>query len=694
VAAQTLPETLDEVGRLGLGGMSRTVALQGRYAYVGQGARLEVLDVSDLAQPRLLGRLVTPSEVAAVAVDGDTGYLAEGTGRFTVLDLSVPSEPRPVGTVDGVGWTQQLVVAGTYVFAAAAESGLAIIDVSVPAKPELVTFVDTDDRAAGVAVANGFAYIADTEGGLRVVDVGDPRSPTDIGAASGVEGRAVAVAHSGGFVYVATVEHVPWPSRRLGARRHDDDRPMPPILTDCRLLALDVSDPASPELVGSAEVGSNVTEWLTALAVTDTHAFVSGNDYFHGGTNGRLEIFDITAPSQPVRRGSTWHRSVAADLAVEGGKVLAATGYGGLETIDASDVSAPSQVGRYGSPTAPRSVASVGGLAYVADHGFGGAWGDGRLFVLDPRDPAMIRTVGQAAGGSHYDGLCEEACQVVAVGDRAYIADAIRGLYVFDIADPRQPSLAGRMGVDDVRAGPRRIAVDGTYAYAAAVRAGTRVGGFYVIDVSDPASPSVVGAMEGLEADDVAVADGTAYVVTGGDLQLVDVSDPLQPRQTGRAKRAFLASRVAAASTDAYVASSAGNLHLIDASDSDDPHHITYLRLGISGSQVTDLLLAGDTVYAVHARGVVGVDVANPTQPEVVARWSAPEGDVLSGALGDRDLYLVHSSAGQIVLRPSAGTEPTATPTSDPSATPTAASTATLTPSHAFAVFLPWASNG
>lgn len=141
-------------------------------------------------------------------------------------------------------------------------------------------------------------------------------------------------------------------------------------------------------------------------------------------------------------------------------------------------------------------------------------------------------------------------------------------------------------------------------------------------------------------------------------------------------------------------ASAAGYLQMVDVSGAGGPRLIAQLQLASGGSEVTDRLVGADLGYAVHARGVVAVDVVDPTNPKVAGRWAALEGEVLSGALGEGDLFLVHSAHGHIVLRSSLAPEPTATATASPSLTPTphpaATSTAEPTPLGALPVHIPW----
>ena len=64
-----------------IGGITRTVALQGSYAYLGVGPRLIVLDISDPAMPVEIGKTEPfPSSIGGIVVAGSYAYLANYTG--------------------------------------------------------------------------------------------------------------------------------------------------------------------------------------------------------------------------------------------------------------------------------------------------------------------------------------------------------------------------------------------------------------------------------------------------------------------------------------------------------------------------------------------------------------------------------------------------------------------------------------
>jgi len=98
-------------------------------------------------------------------------------------------------------------------------------------------------------------------------------------------------------------------------------------------------------------------------------------------------------------------------------------------------------------------------------------------------------------------------------GSRLFVAAHSAGLRIFDLTDPENPVLLGRLdeGLDDAWA----VAVDGTTVWVA-----DGGGGLKVVDATDPAHPVLLGGEDpgsaSGTAEAVTVRDGTVYVAAGG----------------------------------------------------------------------------------------------------------------------------------------------------------------------------------
>lgn len=261
----------------------------------------------------------------------------------------------------------------------------------------------------------------------------------------------------------------------------------------------------------------------------------------------------------------------------------------------------------------------------------------------------------------------------VAVGSNgpstyAYVASEDFGLAIVDISDPTDPQLKSTLGLADIPASAKHVAVDGDVALIGGPTAFTKV-----IDVSDPDRPFVVGTISS-PASGIAV-DGTfgylaagaqgfntvdlkslevigsasmfaravevigiddevwAFVAAGRDgLKIVNVTDSESPvvLDVDSPLEGFeSASKVALHATDsgevyAYVAA-APTVYVFNVTD---PSAATAVGTLSIGQSITDLTVSGNQL-------VVGT--ASPYQVRVFD-LSAPEAPVLQGSM---NLYVL-----------------------------------------------------
>ena len=145
------------------------VDVSGNIAYFGNGGYLEVVDISDPANPIELGKVLTPSEVSGVAVSGSYAYVADGWKGLRIIDVSTPSSPVEVGFYYTGVYAFGVAVSGSYAYVADKYDGLRIIDVSTPSNPTEVGFYDTGGSAWSIAVSGDLVYVADGDDGLYII---------------------------------------------------------------------------------------------------------------------------------------------------------------------------------------------------------------------------------------------------------------------------------------------------------------------------------------------------------------------------------------------------------------------------------------------------------------------------------------------------------------------------------------------
>jgi hypothetical protein len=296
-AAGVLPT--GAVGTFAAGDNPTAVAVQGNYAYLTNYCGiycygpLDVIDVSNPAQPTLVGSTPSSWGTAGIAVQGSfaytTGYYAN-PNYLRVMDISQPTTPFTAAafTLTGVH-PQAVAVQGSYAYMIDyGSSKLQVIDVSNPAASAfsacentspnslpLLGSVSTDTGPSSVAVQGQDAYVVNAvSGSLQVIDVSNPASPAVIGSASlgsgGTSGTSYSgVALQGSYAYVADYN-------------------------TNTLQVIDVSNPASPSLVASVPAGANPD----AVYVAGHYAFVTNK------SDSTLQVFDIAAPASPASLGT------------------------------------------------------------------------------------------------------------------------------------------------------------------------------------------------------------------------------------------------------------------------------------------------------------------------------------------------------------------------------------------------------
>ncbi|MFZ0545581.1 MAG: hypothetical protein WAM60_09085 [Candidatus Promineifilaceae bacterium] len=495
----------------------------------------------------------------ALAVVADEGrnlvYLGSG-GAVLILDVTDPTNPtlvsddlRTDGLVRGLDYdpaTQRLYIAAN-------EAGLEIWDLTDPANPARlsrteITYFDVEIPINDVALSGNYAILDGNYGYVHSVDISDPVHPVDV-SFNGIGGNPTQGVYAddsnhayacgpnfirfnlqNGLLYSAgyfdfyslcgdfTVDNdttayvgvgsymyiLSLPSFQIkstpnvgGVNAVDVRDDTAYLLNSSGLHIYDVSNSAAISLLGETDtIGSS------DLAVVGNYAYVAASA-------AGLQVVDISNLSQPEIVGSYDVFSVTTNVVIKGSLAFLSVTNSGLVIVDISDKAKPEIIGQFNSAGYANAVVVDGNYAYIAD------WEDG-LRIVDISDPTQPTEVG------YYDGL--EVWNVAVSGNLAYAVDFDSALHILDVSNPASPQLLGMLPLSGYI---WEVALDGNYLYIANEDNGVRV-----VDVSDPTQPVEVGSYPTLNALDVQVKDGLAYVASAdwdGGFLILDVSNPAQP---------------------------------------------------------------------------------------------------------------------------------------------------------------------
>lgn len=100
-------------------------------------------------------------------IAGNYAYIPDGD-KLLVYDISNLAAPAQVGSVTHGGYSYIASVDGNYAYVAAEGAGLRVIDVSNPASPQEVGYYDGPSDARGVVAVGGYAYVTERADGLTI----------------------------------------------------------------------------------------------------------------------------------------------------------------------------------------------------------------------------------------------------------------------------------------------------------------------------------------------------------------------------------------------------------------------------------------------------------------------------------------------------------------------------------------------
>jgi hypothetical protein len=235
---------------------------------------------------------------------------------------------------------------------------------------------------------------------------------------------------------------------------------------------------------------------------------------------------------------------------------------------------------------------------------------------------------------------------VALVGHYAYVPTDSQGLQIVDVSDPTNPvpTQLVRPYIDEHgNCITRGVAVIGNYAYTCVATDGSAYNwNLHILDVSDPAAPVAVGscAFTG-ELQRLVGAGNHAYVCNSRSLQIIDITQPSQPRRVGEFQ-VWEGADVAISGHYAYVAIETG-LSVLDISNPAHPFQIGTFR---TQNRVLSVAVEGNIVcLGVRREGILVLDVSNPAQPRELT-FHDRHTSVLDLLIEGDYLYLADWTAG------------------------------------------------
>ena len=482
--------------------------------------------------------------------------------------------------------------AGNYCFCAMGY-GLAVFDVSVPTNLQLVSIYGLPGTTEGVCVSGNRVYLAGGSAGIQILDLSDPAAPAFLGEYD-TPGYAYEAVLDGSYLYVADGSN--------------------------GLRILNVSDPANPRLVSSVNLGG----WVRDLQKEGDNLYISAE------ASG-LKIVNVMDPLQPQVIGQYNSSGLALGVRKVGDLVYLSDGPGGVLILNVADPTQPSLLGQWTTTGIAHKLQISGSYAFVADDASG-------LAVLNVNNPQLPYLVGQYNSPGF-------AWSLDISGTTLFLADHQYGLLSVMISNPQAPSV---MDAFSFPGEALSVWVSGAFAYVARGYARSVT----ILDVREPEQPEPVSSYSSPHPSDVVdvmVQQNISYTCHLQDgVYFFDVSDPVHPVYAGRGNTVGESVDLAPRLPIIYVADSWEGLVFLIPSP-------FFAWQVLTADWAKGVTLGRDTAYVCEwSAGVALVNIAVPTQPELLAEYDTP-GLARQCVVLENYIYVADDAAGLTILSRTGG---------------------------------------
>ncbi|MFX1282550.1 MAG: Ig-like domain-containing protein [Promethearchaeota archaeon] len=342
--------------------------------------------------------------------------------------------------------------------------------------------------------------------------------------------------------------------------------------------------PRHPELIAQYNLPGDTN----GVAIDGNYAYIADG-------NQGLQILNITDPSTPVLTWTCNTSGFAQNVAVSGHHAFIADGDQGLQIVDI--VASPTIISTYDTPGTAYDVFVDGNIVFVTGYDGGGIQ---IINITDAANPSLIsayNTAGNSGG-------------IEVAGDYAYLVKLNVGLQIINIANPRNPILAGTCSTSSAR----DVAVAGDYAFIADDDK------LQVADISNPSNPILVGSCDIGTAWAVEIKGNYAYTtIASSGMSVVEISDPVNPIVVDMYSDVWTpVTDLAIEGNCAYITDTDLGLQIVKISDPVPPSFIG--TDGGTSGLFKSIVVDGDYAYVCSdsSTSIKVLNIENPVNPIVI----------------------------------------------------------------------------
>jgi len=371
-----------------------SVAIQGDFAFIGNWSLFQIVDISNPADPCIIGEIMLKGVILDIAVRSNFAYVAT-SGGLDIIDISTPTHPHRTGRISRYIFAARLIVSGDYVYIGNDGPIIDVIDVSDPVRPVLFDPYHAFGfgHIMDIALFDNCLFVAASNSRMiEIIDISDPTHMTRVGSFEMNDWMST-LHVSENYLFVGTY---------LTPHFH----------------ILDISSPVDPVKTASL----TLMYYPTDIEVSGDHAYMSTE-------SSGFSIVDISNILHPFELSHTAGRQILTsyDMAVSGEHVYLAWNIG-LWVLTVSSPQYPEEVCFFPTGWYAWRTEVSGKYAYVAD-GLAGLW------ILD------VSTLDNPTEEANFP-TATSARDVVVVDSRFYLMEGYN-LWIGDVSDPKNPETVG-----------------------------------------------------------------------------------------------------------------------------------------------------------------------------------------------------------------------------------------------------------
>ena len=489
---------------------------------------------------------------------------------------------------------------------------LRVLDVSDPMAVSEIAALELEQPVTRLALYYPYLYITRLKSQpLLVIDISKPTQPVQVATLFDLVGI-------NGFEIEGKLAYVIRPSEKDSTSLNPQDN------TGVLFEVLDLANPARPQAIGSIDLGLRVPRYrIGGIARMGEQIVV----LVRVKPRNHLFFIDARMPDKPF---------IKRTMLLPEGKSFGGLGvvddklfflqrqprfHQGLVVYRVGEKDEPELIGECLDPRFQTAIT----LMVHEDAVYATFKGEVDLATFDisnPSEPKLVFTY-------TIDDLWAAGLNMCLVDGRLYVAGDGGPAPIFDVSDPKAPRFLGQWNFEGGWVGD----VLRHDSLAILTQVG---GGFIIYDVSKPEAPERLARytgppgryFTGWQSNVTAAVSNSLLLIAYEALpsELLDISDPTDPTVLGRFTPHGLVHAIALTpeyavlgyreSTNWWASTSGGGIEIVDVSDPSEPRTVALLDLG---QTVTDLALHDNHIIAAHPTGRLTIlDISKPAEPIIL----------------------------------------------------------------------------